>query len=85
MKHLRPAVAQRLIFKAANKEINSNVIKDLIESAISGRSAMWFSHYLCLIVEEMKSIAIGLFLIIMFDLHCPHKIFVASPFIFFQF
>lgn len=34
---------------------------------------MRFSHYLCLIVEEMKSIVIGLFLIIIVDLQCPQK------------
>lgn len=33
---------------------------------------MRFSHYLCLIVEEMKSIVIGL-LIIIVDLQCPQK------------
>lgn len=73
MKHLRPAVAQRLIFKAANKEINSNVIKDLIESARiwTQRNAVFslsLSHRTGNEIHSNWS-----FLIIIVDLQCPQK------------
>lgn len=73
VKHLRPAVAQRLIFKAANKEINSNVIKDLIESARiwTQRNAVFSLSLSHRRGNEFHSN--WSFLIIIVDLQCPQK------------